>query len=298
MYYYWAYGMHIRSELEVPEMLPFRGSDTDLYIRLGKAPDTIPDPPLKVIGSMQMSAKHYRLELPICTYYVREGQEITIDIKPNADDKSVRLFLLANAMAAALHQRQQVALHAGAVVTDRGLVVVSGHSGAGKSTTISALRQKGFAAFADDVVIVSQQADKLIGTASYPIVKLWGDSIEKLQLGEIKEESRIREHVPKYINSFHEEFSKEPLIIKEIFFIEKIAGNQTPEAKALSGIQAFSYLKEGLYQTSQANTPEYAQYLFQLLSTIAEKVPVTLIRRGDAINSIEEVIRLITESNR
>jgi hypothetical protein len=298
MYYYWAYGMHIRSELEVPEMLPFRGSDTDLYIRLGKAPDAIPDPPLKVIGSMQMSAKHYRLELPICTYYVREGQEITIDIKSNADDKSVRLFLLANAMAAALHQRQQVALHAGAVVTDRGLVVVSGHSGAGKSTTISALRQKGFAAFADDVVIVSQQADKVIGTASYPIVKLWGDSIEKLQLGERNEEKRIREHVPKYVNSFHEEFSKEPLIIREIFFIEKIAGNQTPEAKPLSGIQAFSYLKEGLYQTSQANTPEYAQYLFQLLSTVAEKVPITLISRGDAINSIEEVIRLITESNR
>jgi hypothetical protein len=297
MYHYWAYGMLIASEMEVPEMLPFRGASIDLHIRLGKAPATIPDTPLKVIGSMQMSATHYRLELPICTYYVREGKEIIIDIKPHADDKSLRLFLLANAMAAALHQRQQVALHAGAIVTQQGLIVVAGHSGAGKSTTISALRQKGYAAFADDVVIVSQNGDNIMGTASYPIVKLWEDSFEKLQLGERNEEKRIREHIPKYINSFHQEFSKESLPIRKIFFIDKQPGNHPASAESLSGVQAFSYLKEGLYQTSQANTPAYAQHLFQLLAVIAESVPLTLIKRGDAVNSIEEITQLITESN-
>ncbi|MBM3915972.1 MAG: hypothetical protein FJ348_08075 [Sphingomonadales bacterium] len=296
MFYYWAYGLNIASEMEFPEMLSHQGASIDLQIRLGKAPDTIPDVPLKEIGSMQMSASHYRLELPICTYYVRQGEEIIIELKPNADDKSVRLFLLSNAMAAVLHQRQQVAMHAGAIVTKDGLVLVSGHSGAGKSTTISALRQIGFSAFADDVVIVSQQNGKMMGIASYPIVKLWQDSIEKLQLEALGEEKRIREQVPKYVHSFHQEFSKEPMPIKAIFFLEKVSGSLTPNVEPLRGVRAFGYLKEGLYQTSQAHTPAYAHYLFQLLSGIAEQVPIKLITRGQENNSIEAVTTIITEN--
>lgn len=295
MYHYWAYGMNIASEMECPEMLPYKSNVTDLYIRLGKAPASIPDTPLKVVGSMQMSAEHYRLELPICTYYVREGKEIIIDVKPHADEKSLRLFLLANAMAAALHQRRQVALHAGAIVTAHGLVVVCGHSGAGKSTTISALRKKGFAAFADDVVILSQQKGEIAGIASYPIVKLWEDSFEKLALGKVDEDKRIREKIPKYVNSFHKEFIKEPVVIKEIFFLQKQPGFVAPASRTVTGIEAFHHLKEGLYQTSQANTPEYTQQLFQLLSTVAERIPLSLITRGDANNSIEEVTQLITK---
>jgi hypothetical protein len=298
MFYYWAYGMNIESEMEFPEMLSHKGASIDLRIRLGKAPDNIPDTPLKEIGSMQMSASHYRLELPICTYYVKEGNEIIIDVKPNADDKSLRLFLLSNAMAAALYQRQQVAMHAGAIVTDQGLVLVSGHSGAGKSTTISALRQQGYAAFADDVVIVSKLNGKMVGTASYPIVKLWQDSIEKLQLEEMDEDKRIREQIPKYVHSFHKEFSKEPIPIKEIFFLEKTSGSFAPTKEPLRGVRAFGYLKEGLYQTSQASTPAYATYLFELLASMAEQVPLQLIIRSDSDNSIEAVTKLITENNR
>ena len=298
MFYYWAYGMNIESEMEFPEMLPYKGESIDLRIRLGKAPASIPDPPLKEVGSMQMSANHYRLELPICTYYVKEGKEITIDIKPNADDKSLRLFLLCNAMAAALHQRNQVALHAGAIVTDKGLVLVSGHSGAGKSTTISALRQKGYAAFADDVVIISLQEEKIVGIASYPIVKLWQDSIDKLQVDGISEEQRIREQIPKYVHSFHHEFSKEPTAIKEIFFLEKKPGAAAPTIEPLRGVRAFGYLKEGLYQTSTANTPAYTHYLFELLSAIAEKIPLKLITRSESANSIEEVTTFITKNIR
>lgn len=296
MHYYWAYGINIASELECPEMLPFRGEIIDLHIRLGKVPDAIPEPPLKQIGSLQMSADHYRLELPICTYYVRHGKEIIIEIKSNADQKTIRLFLLANAMAAVLHQRRQVALHAGAIVTGEGLVLVSGRSGAGKSTTISTLRKKGFTIFADDVVVLSEQNGKIVGIASYPIVKLWQDSIEKLEMEGISEEKRIREHIPKYVHSFHEEFSKEPVAIKSIFFLEKTAGSFVPTAEPLLGVRAFGYLKEGLYERSHAYTEAHAKQLFVLLSALAAQVPLSLITRSESGNSIEAVIQLITKN--
>lgn len=296
MFYYWAYGMNIESAMEIPELLSHKGDPIDLTIRFGKAPNKIPATPLKEIGSLQMSADHFRLELPIGTYYVREGKEIIVDTKPNADDKSLRLFLLANAMAAVLHQRLQVALHAGAIKTKQGLILVCGHSGAGKSTTISALRQKGYQVFTDDVVVLSQEATRLVGIASYPIVKLWQDSIEKLQIAGIGEEQRIRDQIPKYQHAFHTEFSKEPVEIKKLFFVEKKPGSFSPTLQTLQGVRAFQYLKEGLYQNTQAHAAAYNEHLFGLLSAVAEKVPISLVTRSESTNSIEEVVRLITEN--
>ena len=296
MFYYWAYGMNIESAMEIPEMLPHRGTSIDLKIRFGKAPNKIPDTPLKEIGSLQMSADHFRLELPIGTYYVREGKEIIVDTKPNADDKSLRLFLLANAMAAVLHQRLQVALHAGAIKTKQGLILVCGHSGAGKSTTISALRQKGYQPFTDDVVVLSQEGTKITGTASYPIVKLWQDSIEKLQIADINEGQRIRDQIPKYQQAFHDEFSKDTTEIKEVYFLEKKPGSFSPTMESLQGVRAFQYLKEGLYQNTQAHSAAYNEHLFRLLAIVCEEIPLHLITRGESTNSIEEVVGLITKN--
>ena len=294
MFYYWAYGLTIESEIEFPEMLAHRGDSIDVKIKFGPVPTTLEGEDVITKGGLTISATEYLLQLPICTYYVKAGKEITIELKPNADDKSVRLFLLTNAMAAILQQRNKVALHAGGIITAKGLVILCGNSGAGKSTTISALQQKGYKVFADDVVVLGKDAqEKVIAYASYPTIKLWEDSIQKLGVGEISDENKLREHVAKYRVHFHDEFSKEPLPVHQIFVLQKNEALTTPTINPLTGVKAFTPLFEQLYRTSQINTPEKRNLLFNAISNLAGKIPVYQIERPLEGNSIEQVIALI-----
>lgn len=294
MFYYWAYGLTIESEMEFPEMLAHKGDKIDVRIQLGQVPATLEGEEVVNKESLSVSPTEYLLQLPICSYYVKDGQQITIEIKPEADDKSVRLFLLTNAMAAILQQRNKVALHAGAVVTEKGLIIISGDSGAGKSTSISALQQKGYKVFADDVVVLEENSKgEVIAYASYPTIKLWEDSIEKLGVGELSEEAKLREHVAKYRVHFHEDFIREPLNVTRVFVLKKNETLSAPSIKPLTGVQSFVDLYAQLYRTSQTNSPEKRNLLFNSISNLAAKIPVHVIERPLEGNSIEEVLALI-----
>jgi hypothetical protein len=275
--------------MEFPEMLAHKGESIDVNIQLGPVPTTLAGEEITTKGSLSVSPTEYLLHLPICSYYVKDGNQITIDLKPNADDKSVRLFLLTNAMAAILQQRNKVALHAGAVVTDKGLIIISGDSGAGKSTTISALQQKGLKVFADDVVVLEENPKaEVIAYASYPTIKLWEDS---------SEEAKLREHVSKYRVHFHEDFIREPLPVTRVFVLKKNETLSAPSVKPLTGVQSFVDLYAQLYRTSQINSPEKRNLLFNSISNLAGKIPVHVIERPTEGNSIEEVLALIENAH-
>lgn len=297
MYYYWAYGLEIQSEMEFPEMLPHKAETFNLSIRFGRVPLTINGEDFLKKGRLFISPTEYLLHLPICSYYVKEGKEIIIELQPGADDKSVRLFLLTNAMAAVLHQRNKVALHSGAVIFQDGLFLICGESGAGKSTTISALQQKGYRVFADDVVVLEKNKDgQAIAYASYPIIKLWEDSIEKLGMGGINEETKLREHVAKYRRHFHEDFTRQAMPIRQVFILKKDGAVAEPQKKHLIGVQAFMELQAQLYRSSQYSSSEMKAVLFNSISALAGKIPIQIIHRPVEGNSIEKVITLIQDS--
>lgn len=284
--------------MEFPEMLSQASTHCDVTIRLGKVPQTLSGNDIVTKGRLSMSPTEYLLHLPICSYYVKDGETITIELQGDADDKSVRLFLLTNAMAALLHQRNKVALHAGAVVTQDGLIIICGDSGAGKSTTISALQQKGYKVFADDVVVLEEDANgKVIAFASYPTIKLWEDALEKLGVGELTEEAKLREHVAKYKLHFHEEFTTAPLPVARVFVLKKNEARTEPSIHPLTGLKAFTELYSNLYRTSLMNSLEKRNLLFNSISGLAGKIPVQQIERPTEGNSIEKVLTLIQNAH-
>ena len=242
MFFYWAYGLEIQSELEFPEMYPYAVKKPDLEIKFGKVPAVLTGPEVIAKEKFFISPTEYLIHLPICSYYVKEGASITIELRENADLPSVRLFLLTNAMAAVLHQRNKVALHAGAIQTKKGLVVICGESGAGKSTTISALQQRAYKIFVDDVLVLEKDKDNVVGVAAYPTLKLWDDTIEKLALGVMPEEQKLRESVNKYRVSFHEDFTTKTIPVYKLFYLRKEEANTSIEVTKKDGLEAFKIL--------------------------------------------------------
>ena len=293
MYTYWAYGLEIVSELEFPEMYPYGVKKPDLEIKFRKVPAVLAGPEVIAKEKFFISPTEYLIHLPICSYYVKEGASITIELKENADLPSVRLFLLTNAMAAVLHQRNKVALHAGAIQTEKGLVVICGDSGAGKSTTISALQQKGYKIFVDDVLVLKDAGAKVVGVAAYPTLKLWDDTIEKLALGVIPEEQKLRESVNKYRVSFQEDFTTKMIPVYKLFYLRKEEANTTIEVSKKGGLEAFKILYSQLYRTSMINNTKSQVILFERLNQLINQTGLIEVARPENSNSIEELVQII-----
>jgi hypothetical protein len=298
MYQYWGFGLNIISEIEFPELLPCVFEIPDLSIRLGKTPETLTGTDVVQRVSVSMSPSEYLLKLfNIANYFAANGNEITVEFLLDADAKSVRLFLLSNAMAAILHQRNLIPLHASGILYKDGVVLFCGNSGAGKSTLITALQQKGYKVFTDDVCVLQKLPDgSIVVVPSYPMIKLWLDSFEKTGLEMTLEENRIRPQLPKYTTFFHDTFDIIPRQVKQLFVLEYSNLISGVQLQLLNTLQAFTEIQKNTYRPVQMNAMQKRNMHFEMISALTKGLTVYKSQRQTHANTITELVALI-ESN-
>lgn len=297
-YEYWGYGLTIRSEIQFPELLvyPFSG-EADLNIIIGTTPEILAGDNVVNRVGVSITPNAYLLKIAgIAGYYAENGNTVIVQPAPGADDRSIRLFLLSNAMAAILHQRNIIPLHASAIKYQDGIALICGDSDAGKSTTLSMLQQHGYQIFSDEVCVL-QPAAKIANSvkayASYPALKLWEDSFAMLNLEKGGEEARIRPRILKYNRFYHEAFDTRALPVKVVFVLETNNHAATPQALKLGTIPAFRALEQNTYKYEQVTAMQKRDVLFGAISRLTASVSIYQISRPKAQNTLTDVAELI-----
>jgi hypothetical protein len=297
MFTYWGFGLKISSEIEFPEFSPADFLEPDLTISIGKTPSELLGENVSKRAFSSISKDEYLLNVAnICRYYVGYGKQIIAEPMPSIDEKSVRLFLLGTVMAAALYQRGSIPIHASAILKDGKLILFAGNSGAGKSTLLAHMAANGYSIFSDDICVMQHKItgkDGVYCTASYPMIKLWDDTITALDNNIFTRDYKVRPQLPKYGQFFHNQFNSSQIPLEKIFILK--ADNHAKEIKIerLALTDAFKKLETQAYKNQLIADNQLRRLHFTLLAEVTNYYPIFEVVRPFNIPATTQVYDII-----
>jgi len=290
--YYSAYGLKIKSEVNLPELKEITSTDCDVIVSYGKVPDEIENP-IKIGVAFQAKQNEFLLKVPeIANYYIKDGKEIIISRKDNISDSEINLFLLGSAFGAVIYQQKKVPFHGSTVIVNDKAIIISGVSGAGKSTIVANLTNKNYPLLSDDVTVLKEENGSIIASSGFPQVKLWQDSLDMMDIS-AENLTKIRPQLEKYkypIKNFIEGKKQ----VDSIFIIKR-KNTEGVEIEEIKGIEKFKILTSNTYRKQFVPALKLEKEQFKIVSMLAAKTRLYIIQRPNGINTINEVSNLIIE---
>lgn len=282
---YFTYGLHIRSEIDCPELPPHRlpGATPDVVVSLRS---TV----LQVSESLdnryyEVRPEIFRLAVPgVGQYLVEEGSRISIEPMAGTSQEEIRLFLLGSAMGALLYQRGLFPLHGSAVETKWGAMIFVGTQGIGKSTLAAQFHRKGYRLLSDDVCAVASTPEGLEVLPAVAHFRLCADAYELLGCPQ-----GAQFNVDKFVVPMGDRYCPEPIHLKAIHILaDQEEGN--PDFKLLRGFDRVQRLLENLYRPQYLQGQRTQSDLMRMAGLIAKNSTMVAVTRRRDPELIPELV--------
>lgn len=291
---YQVYGLPLFSEIELPSLVGIGDVELSnpIKVSLGKVPLALVSEPNETKPFSTYNENEFLFDLPnVAKYYVSNGNAIVIEpIGENWEE--ILLHLYANGISAALYQRNLLPFHvSGVFVNENKVLLFAAPSRTGKSTTALMLQQKGYAPFTDDTAILKVKNGKCYAQASYPMARLWQQTIENQHQYAEENKRVLFEETEKYGFSFHETFNPKMVEVLGFIFLEE-AGLEIQIDK-LTPTNSLEYFTNNIYRYQWVKGMKKQRLQFEHISTIINAVPSYLARRPKNRNTFESFAEAI-----
>jgi len=213
----------------------------------------------------------------IASFLVQNGCKVMIFPQPGIDSASVKLFLNGSILGAAMHQRGLLPFHGSSFSYKEKGILICGHSGAGKSSVTAAFCQKTATLINDDITPVCVATSKTTIIPLNTHIKLWDDSLKRLQINQDGLE-RIRPNLDKFYLPCEKSHESEQAL-NHLFILSTHQKNNFI-ARDLDGIEKYNALRCQIYRRIYLKgMPETEKKYFKQLFSLAANVRVTNIFR-------------------
>lgn len=295
---YKSFGFYIKSEYALPELRVANiGSESwDISIQLGNIQN-------KWESLTNNPNQYFHLEENLCMFNVpgtaifliQNGNEIIVSPHEEAAEDHIRLYLLGTCMGAILMQRRILPLHGSAIAINGKAYAIVGDSGAGKSTTASALLRQGYQLISDDVIPVSFNEHNIpMVTPAYPQQKLWQESIDEFGM----ESSNFRpiiDRETKFAIPVDSQFCDKALPLAGVFELMKTE-DEALQFSSVTGLERFHLLFQHTYRNFFIPRAGLMDWHFQTSAKMVNKMSFYRIQRPTSIFTANEITNFILTS--
>jgi hypothetical protein len=290
---YKAFGLTISSCLHFPELLPGVGTP-DVTIRYGEVPQELPGA-TKTEWDFQAIPGQVLLDLEGVRLLVRNGREIIFDRPPEATDDDVRLFILAQAFSALLHQRGILALHGSTIQVNDGCVVFLGRHGMGKSTLATELVRRGYTSLGDDICPITVGEDGVpYAWPAFPHARLWRDSLEQFGI-DPEGLRRTRPSREKWYLPLERFCDQERVPLRCIYVLSHPTQDSELTVRAMTGLPRIRVLRDNTYRAPILHGLNQSPVHFEQIVYLASRVPLKRIFRQRGRIEVQKFADLVEE---
>ena len=299
IYKYFLYGLNVESEIEIEEAYEkdFDGK-ADVKIVLGKLPEkvlTMYKDKTEDDVFVASSRTGLIFRIPHVADYWSTKDKITVHPFENSNPMEVKSFILGSGFGYAMILRKQVVLHGGGVSKYGKGIVVTGESGAGKSTVTDSLLSNGYEFIADDVCALSENGQKMHINMAYPQQKLCRDAA--INKGyDLNKLIYINEDRDKFALRLVDGYLPDGKDFDYLFELV-IAEDDELKCREVTGHEKLMLLLKNIYRGDDGfNTwgvpPEYMKKCV----SVASSIKVYQIARPKNINTLPDIISFIDDS--
>jgi hypothetical protein len=273
---YILFGLHLESEMQLPELIPSEEAP-DVHVRFGEVPGELSEVQGRGV-LFQAAPGKFLLRIPnIARFYITDGKEIVVAMEEGVDLREARPFLLGPAIGALLWQRETLVFHGSVIKFGDEAWIISGNSGAGKSSLAGAAFKAGLQVATDDTVALDINKGKAKAWPGYPYIKLWADVVEQLRL-KATVSGPVRETMEKYYHPLGEQFCKDPLPITGLVWLSSHNTEETV-LEEVKGMEKFNVLRQATHRLRYVQGLGVVPQHFKLLGQVAGDFRVLTVKR-------------------
>ena len=273
---YGAYGLRVRSAVALPSnRLPdaVDGAAADVTVRFGTVPRELPATTGPCLRRAFWEAQrdtflmHYE---GVARYLVTNGRDVLVE-RWGGSDEDVAAVLANTPLTALLQQRGMATLHAAAVQTEAGAVLLLGRSGDGKSSLAAALVERGYPLVADDVTAVVLNGSSPTVLPGFATLRLWKQTLDEMRMAH-RAGARVRGTLEKFWVPTPRSCG-EPLPVSAAFVLTPGNGPDI-RIESLSPGDAFEMMARHAHRRRVMDAMGQRQAHFHAATAIARDVPV------------------------
>lgn len=233
-------------------------------------------------------------------YVIKDGNSIVYETIEGYTPEMLSPWLLGYAISMILLQRKTLAIHCSAVCrkgdgSEKDVILISGYSGAGKSSLTRKLLEDGYKLMADDVVAVNCENDVIVYPA-FPYQKLCRNEVDKREL-DYENLIYIDEDKDKFLVPAGDVFSDIPGKLKCMVYLLP-ADVPDVQIKKLSGLEQLFAVKQNHFLTMMKGEWKNSQEMLSMCLKMAGCCPVYMITRpksGDSVAIMAQLVKEIIE---